>query len=83
MTMGSFGTDVPAASPTNDPEEPGAKTSARSASGGGYSKQAIAALERAGYPGAEHPGKGDPFGPGETAPGSDLFERPGAGLSGV
>jgi hypothetical protein len=41
-------------------------------------------VEQAGYPGAEHPGKGDPLAAGEHGPGGDLFDgRPGHGLSGV
>jgi hypothetical protein len=73
MTMGEYGRgssrDVATTSPTNDPDEPGAKTSARSASGGGYGPQALAALEAAGYPAQDHGSRVNPNQSGEHTSG--------------
>jgi hypothetical protein len=83
--MGKFGNDAPQVAVGRDLwDETNNNPAGRPADGGSGAPSFPRQVEQAGYPGQEHPGKGDPLAAGEHGPGGDLFDgRPGHGLSGV
>jgi hypothetical protein len=75
--------DVAATAPTTPFGEEGlTKTSGRSPGGGGYGASFARQVQEGGIGfGQDH--HRDPLAQGETGPPSDIFDRPGAGLSGT
>jgi hypothetical protein len=74
--------DVPATAPANDPWAEGLGVSAgRSQDGGGYGQLAVKHLQADGLVRDTQRKADDPN--AKEAGGGDIFDRPGAGLSGV
>lgn len=74
--------DVAATSPATPLEEPLGKSAGRARDGGGYGRQAMAHLAADGLVRDTQPKADDPNAK-EAGGGGDIFDRPGAGLSGV